>query len=137
MCNIKTVQDMYQYIEIPSACLQQTLHVAKVILPFDFANTFIWLLSNTIINCNPYPQIFISERCFICATTSINVQVAPFMQTQHMASISSSKKLWIDVDADAATREWLLSKFPEIYYFFRFFGFYTHVEKVFWKWKTI
>ena len=33
MCNIKTVEDMYQYIEIPSACLQQTLHVAKVIVP--------------------------------------------------------------------------------------------------------
>ena len=42
MCNIKTVQDMYQYIEIPSACLQQTLHVAKVIVPVDFANTFIF-----------------------------------------------------------------------------------------------
>ena len=42
MCNIKTVHDMYQYIEIPSACLQQTLHVAKVIVPVDFANTFIF-----------------------------------------------------------------------------------------------
>ena len=28
----------------------------------------------------------------------------------------------IDVDADAATREWLLSKFPEIYFFW-LFGF--------------
>ena len=35
---------MYQYIEIPSACLQQTLHVAKVIVPVDFANTFILLI---------------------------------------------------------------------------------------------
>ena len=57
-----------------TACSQSNLYLLILLTPSSF--NYCPTLSLT---CNPYPQIFISERCFICATTSVNVQVAPFI----------------------------------------------------------